>query len=352
MAGGSGTRLWPVSRAQRSKVVANIIPKMTMLELTYKRLVKRYKPEDIFIATSKNAFRNIHSHVPRIPRENFSLEPTRRETAPALALALLNIKKRKKDGIFVYVNADNYISNESAWLSVVDYARRMVIRQNDRVVLVGLPPLYPETGYGYIGKGRRVSHLKNTFLVKKFIEKPNAKKAVQFIRSGRYLWNPTLIIAHVEHFLLLYKRYLPRIYNLLTNIENLSLSRLSQKAISRYFPKMPSITIDYGLLEKLDSMYVIEAYFGWSDIGHWRSVFEMQAPHQTSVVSNVPLVATNTKRALVLLSSKKLAALVNVKDLAIIETPEVLLISHLDEAGELKKLVRSLETHPRYKKYV
>lgn len=264
MAGGVGTRLWPISRKSKPKQVYPLIDEETLLQKTWKRLRSGFSARSIFVSTNASLQNEVLRQLFDLKKENLVLEPARRGTAPALGLALLELAKRDPKGTFVFVNADNFVRKDEEFLRLLRVAERVIKQKPEHTLLIGVNPTYPEVGYGYIKMGASVLELgrDKVFSVESFVEKPDLKTARKFLRRWEYLWNPTLIVARVDHFLGLYKKHLPKMWRQLQRGE---------------FTKIKAETIDYGILEKEKNMLTLPGNFGWTDVGHWRAVHEILA---------------------------------------------------------------------------
>lgn len=346
MAGGAGTRLWPVSRERRPKHVYPLIDKETLLQKTWKRLARTFSADHIFVATSKALPTKIRIEIPKLPGSNLVVEPLRRGTAAALGLTLLKLLKRDPQATFVYVNADNFVRDEKEFLRMLGVANRAIAAKPKQVVLIGVNPTYPETGYGYIKMGSQVTKFgkDRVFKVEAFVEKPELKAAKRFLRSWEYLWNPTLIVARADHFLSLYKDHLPRMWKSLAMIQSALGRKDEERTISREFSKMQTETIDYGILEREKNMLVVPGNFGWMDVGHWKVVHEILAKKPTQTVcKGGKCIALDSHGNLIYSLTGKLVALAGVSNMMIVETEDALLVCPKDRAQDVKKLVEQLE---------
>lgn len=341
LAGGGGTRLWPVSRKSHPKQVLPILGGKTLLQRTYLRLRRGFGPDRIFVATAESLVAAVRTQLPELPKKNLSPEPMRRETAPALGLALLRIAARDPQASFVYVNADNFIRNEASFIRTLRAAERLVGQEPNKLVLIGVEPNYPETGYGYIKMGKRAAH--GAYVVERFVEKPDLARAKRFLAAGNYLWNPTLLVGRAAHMLGLYKKHLPAVYRHLMSIASALGTRRESAAIHRAFRAMPRETIDYGILEKEKSMVVIPANFGWVDVGHWRTVKEVLTPDPRGTLAVGEHVGIGSEGNLIYGFSGKLIATAGLKNMIIVETPDAILVCPREQAHDVKKLVAEIE---------
>jgi len=345
LAGGGGTRLWPVSRKSHPKQVLPILGGKTLLQRTYSRLRRGFGSNRIFVATAESLVGAVRTQLPELPKKNISPEPMRRETAPALGLALMRLYARDPRASFVYVNADNFIRNEAEFIRVLRAAERLLGNDPHQLVLIGVKPNYPETGYGYIKLGKRAARAGGygSYAVEHFVEKPDAARAKRFLAAGNYLWNPTLLVGRVDHMLALYQKHLPVVHRHLMSIAPALGTRREKAAIRRAFRAMPHETIDYGILEKEKSMVVIPADFGWIDVGHWRTVKDVLSPDTRATLAVGRHVGVSSEGNLVYGYSGKLIATAGVKNMIIVETDDAILVCPRDRAHDVKKLVAEIQ---------
>lgn len=352
MAGGAGTRLWPISTKGTPKQVHPLLDDETLLQKTWKRLREGFPARNIFITTQETLREEVCRQLQEQRQGNCVLEPARRGTAPALGLALLKVHTRDPKGVFVFINADNFVRKEEEFLRLLGVAQRAVQKKPDHTLLIGINPTYPETGYGYIKMGSQVMKIGNdeVFEVVRFVEKPDLKTARKFMRRWEYLWNPTLVVARVDHFLGLYKKHVPKIWRGLVHIQKAVGTSKEKETIARVFPKLPAETIDYGILEKEKRMLVLPGNFGWTDVGHWRAVHDILGARGGQVVGarkNIckagKCVSVDSHGNLIYSLSGKLVALAGVKNMILIESENALLLCPKGRAQDVKKLVENLE---------
>ncbi len=273
LAGGGGTRLWPVSRERRPKQFQKILGNETLLAMTYARLRRKFAVRDMFVATSKEHARAVYKELPDIPRSHYFIEPVRRETGPAIGLAAAFFARKDPDAIFTTANADHLIRDEAAYFSALTVAEKTARANPDHLVMLGVTPTYPETGYGYIKVESRKSIKSKVneriVSVERFVEKPDAIRAKQFLASGTHLWNPGLFVFRAATLLDRFAEHQPTTHRLLEQIA----ARPSR--LASLFRRIESISIDYGILEKTKKILVVPTDCGWADIGHWRTVYDV-----------------------------------------------------------------------------
>lgn len=345
LAGGGGTRLWPVSRKKTPKQVQPFTDNETLLQKTYHRIEKGFLPENIFIATGNQHCDLVKGQLPQVSAEQFSLEPMRRDTAAAIGLAVLRIYKKDPEAIIVTVNSDAYVKNEKEYLRVLDLARRTVEKNRDHIVLVGINPTYPETGYGYIKMGKMFQETNGDkiFFTEKFVEKPDLETAKKYMSAWEYLWNPALFVFNAAYFLSLYEKHLPEMREQFKIIEKSLGTKDEEKTVSEMFEKIKPISVDYGIIEKADKMLVIPADFGWADIGHWRTVKDVLSQNEIDNLVKGSHIGVETKGSLIYNFTDKLVATAGVENLIVVVTDDSILVCSKDQAQGVKKIVEKLE---------
>lgn len=348
LAGGSGTRLWPVSREKHPKQLLNLLGGKTLLQNTYARLRKQFNAEDILVATGVDNAKGVRAQLPHVPSRQIFIEPERKGTAVAIGFVVSAIAKKNPEEIFAVINSDAHITNVEEYLACIKMAGDLVTTKAGLLVLIGVRPTYPETGYGYIHLGpaaawvgeegaQRLAHS-----VDRFVEKPDAETATKYVLSGDYLWNPTLIISEAGSFLQRYAEHVPELYEQLMRIQVSFGSARAKAIVADAFKKMPSISVDYAILEKGGKMLVVPGGFGWSDIGSWRALYDVQAqPGQN--VTRGQVVCVDAKHNLLFCDERKLMAVVGVDDLIVVDTEDALLVCSRENSQHVKRIVEELK---------
>ncbi|MBI2636649.1 MAG: mannose-1-phosphate guanylyltransferase [Parcubacteria group bacterium] len=316
LAGGAGTRLWPLSRECFPKQLQPLFGKETLLQRTYRRLRRAaFGAGDVLVVTGANHARAVRAQLPELPRHSLLLEPLRRDSAGAIGFAAARVYRDHPDEVLVSVHADLY----------------------------GITPTYPESGYGYIQVNKKVVHraARSVYAVKRFVEKPSVRRARSFLSDPRYLWNPGWFAWRVRTLLGLYKEHLPKHYAPLMRIAASSRTDLAA-VVRREFPRLPSISIDHGILERTDRRLVIPADIPWLDIGHWRAVSELSPKDAGGNASPGASVLLDSRDNFFLSSSGKLVAALGVENLVMVETDDVILLVDKSRAQEVKALVAEL----------
>lgn len=346
LAGGLGQRLWPLSRTNSPKHIKPIFGKFTLLQQTVKRLNKFFNVENLYIVTGRDYKNAILKQLPRFPKHNLIVEPSRKNTAAAIGLAAYKFALKNPSEIMVSVASDHFIEGSKEFALGIKKMER-IIKTNPRAVcLMGVKPSYPETGYGYIETGKKTGQFKGSpvFEVKKFVEKPSLKTAAKLLESKRFFWNPSYFGWRVDNVQKLYSKFLPETHSLL------------QKTVAgdlKEFLKIRPAAIEYGILEKLrDNFFMIPANFVWADIGHWASVKEIQAKTGSANVTLGLNHLYDTKNCLVYNYSPGLLTTVGVENLLIIQTEDGTLVCHKNRAQDVKKLVEEMKRKKQLTKFI
>ncbi len=345
LAGGGGTRLWPVSRKGNPKQIGSIVGGDSMLCTTYYRLRKGFEPQDIYVATSVDHGPTVREQLSELPVENMILEPCRRDTAAAIGFALLNVSRSRPDETFVVINSDAHVRDAEAYHRAIRAAASYVRQDSGRTALIGIRPDYPETGYGYIRMGDLLgdSDGHQVYEARRFVEKPDLVKAEEYLADGSYLWNPTLIVGSVSGFLGLYEKYLPEHHFLFEEMRHVLETGGGPEQTTPYFERLKKISIDYGILEKMAGLVVLPADFGWMDIGNWRTVREVMMKEGERNTVRGQLIELNSEDNLIYAPEGKLVAAIGLEGLAVIDSGDALLVCPLDRAHEVKRLVEMME---------
>ena len=345
MAGGKGTRFWPKSREKMPKHLLDIVSARTIIQETVERIAPLIPEENILIVTGQSHADELMRQVPRVPRENIIIEPLGRNTAPCIGLAGLHIKRKSPHDVMVVLPADHLIHNASRFRRILSAAADMAGR-DDYLVTIGITPTSPETGYGYIEKGNLITAVngENIYTVKSIREKPPLKRAKDFLRKGGFYWNSGMFVWNVDAILDAVERWLPQIYEGLLQIESAIGTDREEEALRTVYKTIPSMSIDYGVMEKADNVLLIEGDFGWSDVGSWDALWEISGKDEKGNAANCRdlFVGVDARNSLIH-SPRKLVALLGVEDLIVVDTEDSLLICKRGSSQDVKKVVEILE---------
>jgi mannose-1-phosphate guanylyltransferase len=344
MAGGSGKRFWPLSRQQFPKQFLKITSDISMIEMTFNRLLKKIKKNDIFVVTSKDQVRLINENIPSISDENVIIEPVGMNTAPAVALSMKYLAERYNEVVFVG-GADYNIRDLTGFIDSLEPAEKASLQGN--FVTFGVKPEYPATGYGYVEAGNRVDF---GFKVKNFKEKPDEATAAAFLKAGNYYWNSGMFMWKLDTILEAYSKYLPKVYSLIEDIGNIWRAKGYGADIAELYSKMPKIPIDTGIMEQVENRIVIPVDYGWSDVGSWKSLYEISEKDSSGNVLKCD--SFNIDSSCNYVNSVKYVALLGVKNLVVVDTKDVLLIADMDKSEKVKDIVAVLEKDVHKKRFV
>jgi mannose-1-phosphate guanylyltransferase len=353
LAGGRGTRFWPRSRLRTPKQLLNIVGSSTMFEQTVDRLLPVFPYPRLWTVTNAEQARAVRKLAPRLRAAQVLAEPTGRNTAAAIGLAAFHLVHQDSSALMAVLPADHFIADAVRYRSVVRAALEVAARGPNLVVL-GIPPAHPETGYGYIERGAPADGAAGAgvYHVKRFTEKPQKDVAREFMASGNYYWNAGMFFWRAATFLDCLRKFLPATHDTLSRVAETIGTRRYAAALARAYPKLENISVDYAILERATqqpdggNVFVLPAEIGWSDIGSWAAVYELMADAPGANVSSAALCAVDSTGNYIW-SAKKLVALLGVNDLVVVEAPDALLVCPRSRAQDVGKIVKSLEAKKR-----
>lgn len=342
LAGGGGTRLWPLSRMRQPKHLLALNGDDTMLAQTWARVRPLIPDDHVLVITVAEHAQAAREQLPDVPASNFVIEPMGRGTAPCIGLMALLIHKRDPDATMISLHADHVVEDEEGFRRVLQAAVQTA--QDNHLVTVGIPPAYPETGYGYIERGALLGHEggQEVYRVKRFTEKPDPETACSFVQSGRFFWNSGLFIWKVSAILGEIHRLLPELYMQLMEIEPALDTPWQTEAIARVWPAVHSMSIDVGVMERARDVVVIPADFGWSDVGCWSSMASLLPADSEGNVAQGEHVVLDCKDTFVY-SSGRLVAVLGLEGMVVIDAGDAVLVCPKDRAQDVKKIVEELK---------
>ena len=343
LAGGSGSRFWPKSRKDTPKQFLKILGDDTMIRLTYNRLRKISTEDHILVVASKEHSIYINKEIPEIPTKNYIIEPSRKNTAPAIGLAALHVFKRDSEAIMGVYPADHIIMGDTKFKIIISRARQMVEQQTS-LLTIGIKPTYPATGYGYIQYDiRKKTEMKGVYKVKTFAEKPEKVTAEKFVNSGEFLWNGGIFIWKAKIILLEMKTFMPELHQSLDAIYDAISTSHYETALDREWELVKPESIDYGILEKAKNVYTIEADFKWNDLGSWKSLFDILGKNKEQNYYEGDVISLQSENNLVI-SPNRLTAVVGVQNMAIINLDDATLIVPHEQCEAVKDVVNMLKS--------
>lgn len=329
LAGGAGTRLWPMSTDSRPKQFLPLFDGVSLLQLTARRLAAVVGEENLWVSTNGRYAAMVHEQT-RIPYERILLEPARRNTAPALAVCSAAIAKQNPSVTIAVFASDHHVGDAAEFARVVTTAFEAA-EKNDALVTIGIDPTFPATGYGYLELGDELAP--GVVRLTKFIEKPDLERAKTFVAGGRHVWNAGMFVWRAGYFSSVLHDVAPEIAE--KTAAWLDASKNDQRAI---FESMPSISIDYAVMEKAPSILAVRGDFGWSDVGSWNAVTSILGAR---VGPNA--YAVDSKNVHVETSGSRVIAVVGLENVAVIDTPGGLLVVNLEKAEKVADVVKALE---------
>ena len=352
MAGGGGTRLWPVSRKENPKQLLPLLGQETLFQSTVKRLENLFPPERILVVTIEEQAREMKKQAPEIPEENYLIEPAPRGTASVVGLAAMVLKKRDPNAIMSILPSDHFIRNVDLFHYLLKTA--FEVAENQYLVTLGITPTSPSTAYGYIQQGKPVEggYKYPVYMVNKFIEKPNEETAQQLLRTGSHSWNSGMFIWQVDTILNEIAKQMPELGKQLDAIGQAWGTSEQDEVLQNSWKDLKTETVDYGIMEKADRVVVLPAGgLGWSDVGMWSSLFEVLLPDMNgNIATNTNLhLAHETHNTLVYGGSERLIVTIGVDDMVIVDTGDALLICKADQSQRVKEVVEHLKKHNQEK---
>jgi len=342
MAGGSGTRLWPLSRQARPKQALRLVGDRTMFQHSVERLAPLFSPDRTFIVTAAEQVGALLRQAPQLPGGNFIVEPVQRGTASAVGLGALYLRRRDPDATMAVLTADHYIGDCPAFQRVLAAAYEAA--QQGHLVTLGIKPSFPSTGFGYIERGELLAEVDGlmAYRVEAFREKPDATAAEEFIANGRHTWNSGMFIWRVDRILAEMQKQMPRFYDQLMQLDAAMGADRESLVLSYVWPRVAAQTIDYGIMEGAHDVAVIPAEMGWSDIGSWATLLDiLPGDEHGNVIIDTDHIGVDTTQTLVY-GNNRLVATIGVSCLVVVDTDDVLLICPRDRAQDVKKIVEQL----------
>jgi len=344
LAGGGGTRLWPMSRKSSPKQLLPLIDDRTLFKMSVERLAPLFPLERVFVVTGPDYVDKMRQETPEIPVENYIIEPYGRDSAPATALAIAVIHKRDPDAVIALLASDHFIEKEKSFIDILKNAYDFA--QNEYIVTLGIAPSFPATGFGYIRQGDLIEKHNGyeCYSSLGFTEKPDVVLATEFLASGQYSWNSGMFIWKTERAIAEFERQQPEIYSLLEELNPTIDSPGFHATLLSVWEKMPKTSIDFGIMENAEKMAVIPIEIGWNDVGSWGSLYDVVKRDKFGNAfrgEGADHVVLDTKDTLVF--SNRMAVTIGIDDIIIVDTDDVILVCHKDRSQEVKAVVNHLK---------
>jgi mannose-1-phosphate guanylyltransferase len=350
LAGGAGTRFWPASRAARPKQLLPLVGGEPLIRATARRVLPLCGPDDasafrrILVATGRHLVNATRAILPELPEENLLVEPVPRNTAPCIGWAAARVARADPDAVVVVLPSDHHIADVARFQEVLRAA--IASAEAGVITTVGIRPTHPETGFGYIETGDARGG--GALSVLRFVEKPDRERAEGFVASGRYLWNAGMFFFRARDMLAAIRAHLPALAEGLTELDDAAARGAEAETLDHVFPSLPSVSIDHGVMEHMAALAVVPGDFGWSDVGSWRTAWDLgekdadgnSAPEGTVLIdAQSNLVVDLRQKA----AGKRVIALVGVEDLVVVETDDALLVVPRERAQDVKQVVDALK---------
>jgi len=350
MAGGGGTRLWPLSRLAHPKQMIHFFKEGTLFQLAVQRLLGLFSSDKIYVVTIAEQASELKRDCPEIPPENFLIEPQPRGTASVIGLGAIALKERDSQAIMAVLTADHYIKHDEIFQKLIRAS--VEVASGDYLVTLGVIPTYPATGYGYIQHGNLIGKYQDmpVYIARKYKEKPDESQARAFIKSGDHDWNSGMFVWRVDRILKEFKRQMPELNSTLMQIAKDWNTSNREAVIQKVWPEINPQTIDYGIMEKAKRVVVIPATdLGWSDVGSWESLFEvLPVDEDGNLNMGSQSINLNTNDSLVYSTNPaKLVVTIGLNNLIVVDTGDALLVCERSKAQQVRQLVNQLRQNNR-----
>lgn len=348
LAGGVGTRLWPLSRQKKPKQLQSFVSNATLLQETLKR-IQFVKPSDIYIATNEEFLKEVKAQSKAfcIPLKNFIIEPALRDTAPCIGLAATYLKKYGfGNEVMAIIYADHMVQNKKEFEKLLSVAEKVAKAENT-LNIIEVKAKFPSVHLGYVKIGKILRQVDgiDIYQFEKFTEKPNLETAKKFLASYKYLWNTGFYVWRVDTILEKYEMYLPETKKRLDQIKKAIGTSKEKETLKYQYPLCEKISIDYGIMEKVDpkEVRIIPGDLGWSDIGTWEAIYDELTIEEEDNLIKADHIGIDTQSSLIYGHKSKLIVTIGLKDLVIVDTPDALLICQKGRSQDVKKIVEQLQ---------
>lgn len=344
MAGGIGSRFWPISRTAHPKQFIDILGTgKTLIQQTYERFLKIVPKENIFILTNETYAALVMEQIPLLDESQIIGEPIMRNTAPCIAYGCHKIRKLNPDALIVVAPSDHLIVDTEEFVKSINKSLDTASK-HDCLITLGIKPSRPDTGYGYIQFNTKKIE-DDFYMVKTFTEKPSAELAGTFIQSGDFLWNAGIFVWSVKNILRSFEKHLPEMNDIFNEGKSLYNTDKEREFIQSAFSQCTNISIDYGIMEKADNVYVLPSEFGWSDLGTWASVYDLSEKDYVgnAVIPSERVIMYDSSNCMVKVPKEKLVVLQGLHDFIVVEDNNTLLICPRDQEQEIKQIVADVK---------
>lgn len=349
LAGGKGTRLYPLSRQNEPKQFLKIINDKSFLQNTVERLKLLISKENIYVVTNKDYEEKIRNEIVDIKKDNIFTEPLNKETATCIGLSAVKLLKKDKDAVMVVLPSDHHIEESDKFVQTLKQAIEIAERRRG-LVTIGINPTRPETGYGYIEMGEQINGGIPSYKISRFTEKPNIEVAKDFLCKGTYLWNSGMFIFRADVVLREIEKYVPKMYKALMNIYAHLGEENEEELVKQEYERIDGISIDFGIMQKTRRAYVIKADFLWDDIGSFSALSKFLSKENTNNISDKVFLEECNNCSI--FGGKRLIVGFGVNDLVIVDTGQVLLVMDRNREQEIKQLLKDMEKNKKLTEYL
>ncbi|MCB0747925.1 MAG: mannose-1-phosphate guanylyltransferase [Ignavibacteriae bacterium] len=344
MAGGVGSRFWPRSRQGKPKQLIPVFGENTMIQDTVKRLDGLIKNDNIYVITNQIQKPSVVEQLKNVPEANIIAEPFGKNTAACIGLASILIHNKSKDAVTIILPADHLIQDQKGFQETLSKAAKFA-EHSDGLVTIGINPSRPETGYGYIQIIDKEIE-KDIYKVQTFAEKPNLSTAIRFMEAGDFLWNSGMFIWKTEVILNEISLYLPELYEGMLELEKSIGTNKFDEILTKVYGQLVSVSIDYGIMEKSNKVYLIKGNFDWSDVGSWEEVYQLSKKDKNGNAQHGEIYAENSFGSYIS-NPNKFTAIVGLENIIVIDTDDALLICNRDNAQDVKHVVDYLKMNKK-----
>lgn len=343
MAGGIGSRFWPMSRTRYPKQFLDILGMgRTLIQQSYDRYSKVVPPANVYVVTSHEYVDIVKAQLPELPASNILAEPSRKNTAACIAYIAFHLQAKDPDAVMIAAPADHLVTETEQFIETASKALDFVESVNS-LVTIGIKPTHPNTGYGYI-QHEMMQAAPDVFKVKTFTEKPSEEIAKAFIASGDFLWNAGIFTWKVSAVLTAFESHLSEVYEVFAAEKEHFNTATERQAIERIYPQCTNVSVDFGVMEKASNVFVIPASFGWSDLGTWNSAWDnMEKDYFGNAVVGKNVMVVDANNCMVHAPDKKLVLLQGLRDYIIVDTEDALLICKKDKEQQIKEYVAEVK---------
>ncbi|MCD3365847.1 mannose-1-phosphate guanylyltransferase [Clostridium botulinum] len=349
LAGGKGTRLYPLSREKSPKQFLKVINEKSFLRNTVDRISSIVDKQNTYVVTNKDYIDKIKDELSDINQDNIFIEPANKETATCIGLSAVKLLKKDKDATMVVLPSDHFINQEKLFVDTIKQAVEIAERRRG-LITIGIKPTRPETGYGYIQMGARINGNIPTFKITRFTEKPNLEVAKDFLIDGNYLWNSGMFVWRADVYLREMQKYLPEMYESLMAIYKSVDSEQEEETINQQYELIDGISVDFGIMQKTRKAYVIKSEFQWDDIGSFSAMGRFFESYRGNSIKGKTFLEQSEN--CFIYGKEKLIIGFGIKDLIVVDAGDVLLVMDKNRDQEIKHLVNLLKEQHKYNDYL